>query len=270
MVGKSRQIGQITYTKFADTPVQKRTCFGRLSKDRPRLSVQHRQEFFQWQALPFGLNIAPREWQRLMQAIVNRLRRKKMNLWCYLGDFIIMGRTWHKTFHHTLELVRLLLKVGLEINHRKSVLSPTQRLVCMGFKLNFVLGLIQIPRDKLKSVVKDLDRVRRAEAPSVRRCAVVLGRIRALLPVLLHLRPCMDALAIHVANSVWYDCESHHPMHQRVRTQLEEACTQLASWKGKAFHASIQAEMHCYSDASDWAWGANSPGVGGVFGFFTN
>ena len=23
-------MGQITYTKFADTPVQKRTCFGRL------------------------------------------------------------------------------------------------------------------------------------------------------------------------------------------------------------------------------------------------
>ena len=27
--------------------------------------------------------------------------------------------------------------------------------------------------------------------------------------------------------------------------------------------------MHCYSDVSDWAWGATSPGVGGVFGFLT-
>ena len=129
--------------------------------------------FFQWQAFLFGLNIAPRELQRLMQAIVDRQRRRKMTLWCYLDNLIILGRTWHETFYHTLKFVCLLRKLGLEINYPKSVLSPTQRLVWIGFELNFVLGLIQVPEDKLKSVVKDLEQLRRAQAPSVRRCAAV-------------------------------------------------------------------------------------------------
>ena len=59
-------------------------------------------------------------------------------------------------------------------------------------------------------------------------------------------------------------------MHQRDRTQLERACKQLASWKGKAFQAPIQAEMHCYRDTSDSAFGATSSGVGEVFGFLTD
>ena len=59
-------------------------------------------------------------------------------------------------------------------------------------------------------------------------------------------------------------------MHQRVLTQLEQACTQLATWKGRSFQTPVRREMQCYSDASDWAWVATSPGSGEAFGFFTN
>ena len=86
----------------------------------------------------------------------------------------------------------------------------------------------------------------------MRRCAAMLGRIRALLRVLPHLFLCMDALAIHVAKGVRYGWESHHPMHQRVRKQLEEVCTESVWWKGKPFQAPIQAQMHCYSDSWEW------------------
>ena len=76
-----------------------------------------------------------------MPAIVNWLRRREKTHWCYLGDFIMLGRSWQETFYHTLELVRLLLKLGLEMNYPKFVLKPAQRLVWISFELNFVLGL---------------------------------------------------------------------------------------------------------------------------------
>ena len=240
------------------------------SRDRLWLSVQHQQEFFQWQSLPFGLNIAPREWRRMMQAIINRLCPRKMTVWCYLDDFIMLGRSWYEAYSHTQEWVQLLRKLGMEVNYPKSVLSPTQTLVWIGFKLNFIRGILQVPREKLKPVLEDLDRLCRADAPSVRRVAAVLGRNRAWLQVLPHLRNCTDALAIHGARNVRYGWEAHQPMHPRVLTQPEQACTQLATWKGRSFQTPVRREMQCYSDASDWAWVATSPGSGEAFGFFTN
>ena len=39
-------------------------------RDRPYLGVYVDGEFYRWCVLPFGLNVAPREWQRLMQPIL--------------------------------------------------------------------------------------------------------------------------------------------------------------------------------------------------------
>ena len=89
-----------------------------------------------------------------MQAIVNLLRRrKKHTIWCNLDDYIMLGRSWHKAFCQTLEFLRLLIKLVLEIHYWKSVLSPTQCLVWIGFELISVQGRIEVPRTKLKSVV---------------------------------------------------------------------------------------------------------------------
>ena len=85
-------------------------------------------------------NSCPKRKQRTMQTSVSRLRCQKMTLWCYLEDFTMLGRSWHEIFFHTLELVSLLLKLGLEIHYPKLVLTPTPSFVWIGLKLNFLLG----------------------------------------------------------------------------------------------------------------------------------
>ena len=68
--------------------------------------------------------------------------------------------------------------VGLEIDYIKSLLVPTQQIIWIGFDLDFRQGIIRVRQDKMQSIPKDLDRLRRAPVVSIHRCASVLGRVR--------------------------------------------------------------------------------------------
>ena len=63
-----------------------------------------------------------------------------MTLWCYLDDLIMLGGSWTETFYHTLELLRLLLKVGLEINYRKWVRKTNATSGVDSFRAQFCTG----------------------------------------------------------------------------------------------------------------------------------
>ena len=70
-------------------------------KDASWLCFRHGGRVFRWNCLPFGLNIAPREWQRLMLPVVNHLRKKGVLLSVYLDDFPIIAPTRELTAKHT-------------------------------------------------------------------------------------------------------------------------------------------------------------------------
>ena len=129
--------------------------------------MKHHGEYFQWHALPFGLNIAPYEWQRLMLPIPSNMRRRGIMPWCYLDDWIVLGRCRAEALRNTRVLVDLLLSLGLEINYPKSLLVPTQQIIWIGFELDFRRGMIRVPQDKMQSILKDLDRLRRAPVASI-------------------------------------------------------------------------------------------------------
>ena len=70
-------------------------------RDASWLCFRHRGHVFCWNWLLFGLNITPREWQRLMLPVVNHLRKKGVLLWVYLNDFLIIAPTRELTAKHT-------------------------------------------------------------------------------------------------------------------------------------------------------------------------
>ena len=70
-------------------------------RDASWLCFRHGGHMFRRNCLPFGLNIAPREWQRLMLPVVNHLRKKEVLLWVFLDDFLIIAPTRELTANHT-------------------------------------------------------------------------------------------------------------------------------------------------------------------------
>ena len=163
------------------------------------LAFRHRGRVFRWDCLPFGLNIAPREWQRMILPVVSHLQRNGVLLWVYLDDFLIMAPTIEDCALHTQWLADLLCRLGVQIHIAKSVLTPTRVLVFLGPLLDLQDATVRIPPHKHKSLLHDVRRLMEAGTPTCRRCSSVLGRFRALLFAAPQMKLYTDALAKHVA-----------------------------------------------------------------------
>jgi hypothetical protein len=91
---------------------------------------------YQFRSLPFGLNIAPSMFTRLMKPVVGFLRKRGIRLVLYLDDMLIIGSTPQETRLLTQMAMNLLESLGFIINTEKSVLTPIWIITFLGFTIN--------------------------------------------------------------------------------------------------------------------------------------
>ena len=65
---------------------------------QPLLSFQWKKLFVHFTTLPFGLNIAPRTFTKLMRRAVQLARQLGVRIIFYLDDTLILARTWKNRF----------------------------------------------------------------------------------------------------------------------------------------------------------------------------
>ena len=91
---------------------------------------------YQFLALPFGLNTAPRIFTKLLKPVVAYLRTRNIRLLIYLDDILIIGSSVQILREHTALVIELLQNLGFIINYEKSLLTPTPVLEFLGFLIN--------------------------------------------------------------------------------------------------------------------------------------
>ena len=144
------------------------------------MCMEYNSRHYLWEAMPFGLATAPREWQRLMCPIKKRLRSQGYLVWVYLDDFLLIAETKSRAVAGCKAVLALLVGLGFTINYRKSLVIPAQFVIYLGFELDLAQGAIRVPQHKLTSSTADIRRLLSTDLPTVRRVASVLGKIRAL------------------------------------------------------------------------------------------
>ena len=228
-------------------------------RDKPYLCFEYGGRYFQHQALPFGLSVAPREWQRAMQAVVKYMRKQGALIWVYLDDFLLLGYTAEEVATQTAVLVKLLKDLGVQINWDKSELNPVQTLRYLGFLLNLLEGKVEVPTKKLTAIMGDVSRLLKVSNPSARKVASVLGRLRSLLFALPQIKLWTDKMAAHIQQLAQWGWEATAPLPKDIVDQLHQTMDLLQSWKGKPFVPDLPPHT-LFSDASDLGWGAVSQG----------
>jgi hypothetical protein len=220
---------------------------------RPFFRHQIGDQVWEYQAGPFGLNIMPQLFMKIVGVVEKVCRARGIQLFVYLDDILVLAPSEKLLQRHLDQVVDVLLQAGFKINLKKSILKPVQVLEHLGFTLNFLTGRLEVPSHRVKSLRKELGKFLLKKSMAKRQVAAILGKIRSMLVALPFLRGFTDTLVRFLrlkGESPW---DSKYDITEDIREQLREVRGILESWSGRCFSQAVQQRLH--SDASSLGWG---------------
>eukprot|EP00161_Ancyromonas_sigmoides_P003068 TRINITY_DN127_c3_g2_i1.p2 TRINITY_DN127_c3_g2~~TRINITY_DN127_c3_g2_i1.p2 ORF type:complete len:611 (+),score=107.09 TRINITY_DN127_c3_g2_i1:406-2238(+) len=156
---------------------------------RPLLSFMYRGRVYQYRALPFGLNSAPRAFSKMLVPVLVRLRSMfpGIRVWAYIDDLLISARTRAESARATAALRRMLADLGFEVNVAKSEMTPSHVIKYLGFVLDTVSMTVSLPGKKRRDLRRSVSRwLAATEAggplPSIRALASLVGSLNSVRP----------------------------------------------------------------------------------------
>lgn len=103
---------------------------------------------YEYTCLPFGLNVAPRLFTKLMRVVFSHLRSQGHTSVYYLDDSLLIGRTSLECQQNVLVTCILFAKLGLVVNEIKSVKTPTEVIKFLGFLFDSRSMTVSLPNPK--------------------------------------------------------------------------------------------------------------------------
>jgi hypothetical protein len=175
---------------------------------------------YQFKCLVMGLSLAPLFFTKLMSVLVQVARSWGIRVSVYLDDSLTRAPSFqeaksdHECFGNLLQLAGFLL------HGEKSVKVPVQRIEHLGFIIDSVSMLLEVPESKelnIRVAVKNLIRdIRLRKRISIRRVARVIGLLVSVLPASrygrLHYRQLERAKIVALNNSQDFNRKCRWPM----------------------------------------------------------
>eukprot|EP01132_Coremiostelium_polycephalum_P010169 gene10169-12475_t len=220
---------------------------------------QWKDKIYRWKALPFGLTSAPRIFTQVLKPVINVLRAKGISIIAYLDDLLIIGKTQEECQNHIQQVLSLLTTLGFTPNLEKSVLTPCQQLIFLGFLVDSQKMKLFIPQDKKKGVIKEIQSVLKKEYCSLRNLASVKGKLisikEAVIPNSLYQRKTLrfQNQMIKKSKGNW---EFKFQLPKQVKKELKEWIQHLEKWNGKEILLSPNPDYILETDASETGAGA--------------
>lgn len=185
---------------------------------------------YRYKWLPFGINDAPRIFQKIANEVCLSLLRDGHFVETYLDDFWIEGRTYEeckRTLQTTLERLK---KFGFTCNYKKSQLSPTQRMEYIGFEFNSNSGSVTLRQETIATIKKTIKNAR--SAPTARNLRKMMGTIAYATTIDQRLKPFTMKTYKQIGNK---QREELIPWSQRAINQIEKISTllPLAEYKSR-------------------------------------
>lgn len=112
---------------------------------RKYLRFQFQDFLYQFTCVPFGLNVAPRIFTKLMKPIAPLLRQRGFKLVVYLDDLLLIGRDYNECKLLLKETEELLISLGFVLNYEKSIFTPSTEIQFLGYIFNSVNLSIRLP-----------------------------------------------------------------------------------------------------------------------------
>ena len=112
------------------------------------LSFNFEDRFYCYKALPFGLNMSPYLFTKLLRPVVRTLRERGIRIVIYLDDIILFCESKELCTRHTKIVLQVLQSLGFTINWKKSVLEPVYKIEYLGLVFDSLSMQVSLPERK--------------------------------------------------------------------------------------------------------------------------
>ncbi|KAM0736382.1 Gag-Pol polyprotein [Formica fusca] len=150
---------------------------------RKFLRFLYKGELFEFTCLPFGLNVAPYVFTKLLKPVAAYLRKQGFASVFYMDDILIIGRSYEKCVINIRETTKLLQELEFRINEEKSLTVPTQRCKYLGLIFDSKKMSIELPEDKVRRMDL-LNKFSKITRCTIREFAAFVGTLVSRCPAL--------------------------------------------------------------------------------------
>ncbi|KAL0147294.1 hypothetical protein M9458_057396 [Cirrhinus mrigala] len=164
-----------------------------LPQHRKFLRFAFRGEAYQYRVLPFGLALSPRTFTKCVDAALAPLRLRGIRILNYIDDWLILAQSEVVAAQHRDVVLAHMKELGLRLNAKKSVLSPSQRTTYLGVVWDSTTMRARLSPARIESILAAVKRVKEGRSLTVKQFQQLLGLMAAASNVipfgLLYMRP---------------------------------------------------------------------------------
>lgn len=159
-------------------------------EDHKFLKFRWDSKLYKFTCIPFGLNVAPYLYTKIMKPVLSTLRGRGYESVSFLDDSLLIGDTESVVNSSVLATLELYKALGIRVNFEKSKLVPSQNVRFLGFMFNSNDMTLSLPLEKR-------DKIRRLCTQSLEKNHIRLLQLAELLGVLTSACPAVKYGQIH-------------------------------------------------------------------------
>ena len=211
---------------------------------------------YQFRVLCFGLTTAPQVFTRLMAPISAILHRYGIRMLRYLDDWLILAESRTTCLQARDRLLQLCEELGLQMNHRKSSLVPSQDMTYLGMQILSVRFVAKPTETRVVNLLNIIEEFLSSLDPPAALWRRLLGYLSSLTLLVKGGMLRMRSLQIRL-RSRWNFRDDY------LRISWDPLCQEdllwwswaIQQWEGVDLSLPVP-DLSFYSDASDVGWGA--------------
>lgn len=223
---------------------------------RKYLRFMWENDIYEFNVLPFGLNVAPYIFTKIMKPVVKLLRTCGFLSTIYLDDLLLIGRSHNDCIENVNFSIKLIKSLGFIVNEEKSALIPSTTCKFLGFIIDSQKLQILLPKEKRINIYLQLQTMMNLKRCKIRKFAQLVGTLISACPAIeygmLYTKELERTKFLNLKNDNDYD---------KYMT-LPDTLSSDFKWWLQAIKKSVQNirtddyHIEIYTDASTTGWGA--------------
>ena len=153
-------------------------------RSRRYLRFVFKGKVYQFRALPFGLNVSPCVFTRILKTVLWHVRRLGIRVHAYLDDWLQPSVSETLSWLHSRRLLKIILDLGFIPNWEKSELVPVQDFCFLGARFKLAQALIGPSQNNIASILQAVAKLVGARQASARQLYSILGQMESMANLL--------------------------------------------------------------------------------------